>query len=240
VPVVDLDEEPPANPIVCSTRELVVYQNGYYEEARFVYRYIDTWFFRFDTVSGLTWVRSMRTCSRGGEVLSSAVIWELISDPDPEIVAKVLRDRQSREIADPVPLMSPVGPGVVNLGMWLAVADPGVQSVTASAAPGSWVTVQAEITETVYDMGNGDVVRCAGVGDPIPDSELDSVEQSPICGYTYPATNTGEPYTITITSTWSVTWTSSRGTSGTEEPIVLTTTVPYDVVEIQTVGGYGD
>ncbi len=167
-------------------------------------------------------------------------MWRLVGDPDPEIVAGVLRDRQSKNLPLPDPALSPVGTGYVQLGMWLAVDDPGPESVTASAASGSWVTVRAEIARTTFDMGNGDVVVCGGVGDPIPDSRLASVEESPVCGYTYTRLNDGEPYTISITSTWSVTWTSSRGTSGVLEPVTKTASFDYEVREIQTVGAPSD
>ena len=88
-----------------------------------------------------------------------------------------LYDRAVRDIAVPVPELSP-GPGYINLGMWMAVEDPGPNSVSASASPTTWVTVTAVLSETTFDMGNGDVVTCVGAGDPIPDNKLNSIEAS--------------------------------------------------------------
>jgi hypothetical protein len=241
VPVVEPADEGPAEvPVVCTTSELTVLQNDRYESGGYVYAYVDARYFRFDPDTGASWVRASRTCRRGDEVVSSGIIWELLTDPDPELVASVLRDRAAREIAPPSPSLSPSQRGVVQLGMWLAVNDPGPYEVTASATPGSWVTARAELTETRFDMGNGDVVVCAGAGDPIPDDTLDSLEPSPECGYTYRELDPDGYYVVTITSTWSVTWTSSRGTSGTQPPIVLSTTLEYPVVEIQSVGVAAD
>ena len=232
--------EPPEVPVVCTSVEVAASGSGRFESGGYVYVYVDTRALRFDAETGAGWVRATRTCRRGGEVVSRETIWQLITDPDPALVASVLRDRAAREIDPPVVSLSPSDQGVVQLGMWLAVADPGAYEVTASAAPGSWVTARAELSSTVFEMGNGDVVECDGAGDPIPDSALDSAEPSPVCGYTYRQLNGGEPFQVRVTSTWSVTWTSSRGTSGTQPPIVLSSTLDYPVVEIQTVGGPAD
>ncbi len=147
-----------------------------------------------------------------------------------------LYDRAVRDIDVPVPELSPVGPGYINLGMWMAVEDPGPYSVTASASPTTWVTVTAVLSETTFDMGNGEVVTCVGAGDPIPDNKLNSIEASRLCGYTFTARPDGNAVTITMTSSWSVSWTSSRGTGGTRAPISKSSTVEYQVLEIQTVG----
>jgi hypothetical protein len=231
------DESPPEVPVVCHTREVPYQRSERGELGGMSYVYIEGRYYRFDLATGQGWVRSRRTCRRGDEVVSSDLIWETVNDPDPAVVASILRDRQAKEIAPPAPLLSPVGPGVVNLGMWLAVADPGPYVVTASARPGSWVTARADLAETMFDMGNGDVVVCSGAGDPIPTDALDSTLESPVCGYTYTELNDGRPYTISVTSTWNVTWTSSRGTGGNEAPIVKSTSLDYEVLEIQTVGG---
>ena len=59
--------------------------------------------------------------------------------------------------------------GIVNLGMWLAVQDAGEVSVTAQLGP-IWATVRARQRDLTWDMGNGDVVSCTGVGTPIVDA----------------------------------------------------------------------
>jgi hypothetical protein len=214
--------------------------NSRVDTGRYLYFHIDARYWRAEPATGKLWVRATRICRQGDVQVSSDISWQLIGDPDPRIVADVLRDRQAKDLPLPDPELNPVGPGYVQLGMWLAVDDPGPESVTASATAGSWVTVTAQISETRFDMGNGDVVVCDGVGEPIPGWQLDSVDEGPNCGYTYRRLNDGEPYTITITTTWAVSFTSSRGTSGVLEPVTKTASFDYEVLEIQTVGGYGD
>ncbi len=147
-------------------------------------------------------------------------------------------DYLREQIPDATPAINPpvgVG-GVVNIGLWLAVQpNAPLGPVTAEAGPDSWVTVTANHDATNFDMGNGDIVTCDDHGDPIPDSELDSPEQSPICGYTYRQSSFDDaPYSLGIDAVWTIPWQSSSG------PGSLTHTqqseVSYDVDEIQTVG----
>ena len=42
--------------------------------------------------------------------------------------------------------------GIVNIGLWLAVADPGQVSITASVGP-VWATVTARYESTTWDFG---------------------------------------------------------------------------------------
>lgn len=143
----------------------------------------------------------------------------------------------------PLPVMDmspdPAIGGVVNLGMWLAINDPGEVPVTATAGAVS-ATVTAKLVSVQWSMGNGDVVDCAGIGTAISDSNL--VEQGP-CGYTYrwPSSRkyTGNDtlaYDVSVTGHWEVTFTTSTGRSGTLAPIDRTTSFAYQVREIQTVG----
>jgi hypothetical protein len=133
--------------------------------------------------------------------------------------------------------------GFVNLGLWLAVADPGQVSITASVGP-VWATVTARYERTMWSMGNGDAVECLGLGVPIVD--LDTVEQGP-CGYTYewPSapkfTGTEDlAYHASVTGHWAVSYATSSGRAGSLEPIARTTEFAYQVREIQTVRVAGD
>ncbi len=127
---------------------------------------------------------------------------------------------------------SPEAGGIVNLGLWLALAaqDP----VTVRAEAGSlWSEATVTLASTTWDMGNGDVVACDGPGVAIVDT--DTLEQGP-CGYTYlRASPDDDPYTMTVTATWAVSYRSSAG-SGSVGSIDRSVTVDYDVDEIQTVG----
>ena len=71
--------------------------------------------------------------------------------------------------------------GIVNIGLWLAVADPGRVTITAAVGP-VWATVTAEYRGTTWTFGNGDSTFCEGLGTPIIDTNTE--DQGP-CGYTY-------------------------------------------------------
>lgn len=139
----------------------------------------------------------------------------------------------------PIPALDmnppPSNGGIVNLGLWLAIVPP--EPVTARAeAGGLWAEVTASVESTSWDLGNGDVVHCDGTGTPIED--LDIVEQGP-CGYTYRSRSADdEPYVLSVTATWSVTYRSSGG-SGTLQALTTTASTTYDVDEIQTIGVQG-
>ena len=108
-------------------------------------------------------------------------------------------------------------------------------SVTARAG-NVWATTRGELVSTTFDFGNGDVVTCDGFGDPIPPSKADSIDESPVCGYTYRDVSPDGAYPLTITSTWAVSWVGSGGSGGDLGTLDRTTTVDYEVLEIQTVG----
>lgn len=107
--------------------------------------------------------------------------------------------------------------GLVGLPMWLWTAvGPttwGPNSATASV-PGLSVTAVARATRIVWDMGDGTRLTCAGPGTAWSPSASTTV--SPTCGHVYrrsSATRPGQVYTITATTTWSITW-SGGGQSG--------------------------
>jgi hypothetical protein len=128
--------------------------------------------------------------------------------------------------------------GIVNIGLWLAVADPGQVSITASVGP-VWATVTARYESTTWNLGNGDSVVCEGLGTPIVDTSTE--DQGP-CGYTYrwPSAPkfTGSDdlaYHASVTGHWVVTYGTSTGASGMLPAVDRTTEFLYQVREIQTV-----
>jgi len=155
------------------------------------------------------------------------------------LIASAHRSVTAR-VPDPSMNMNPdpaVG-GVVNIGLWLAVADPGLVSITASVGP-VWATVTARYRGTTWSMGNGEVVVCEGLGTPIVD--VNTADQGP-CGYTYrwPSaprfSGTDDlAYHDSVTGHWMVTYATSTGRSGTLAPIDRSTQFSYRVREIQTV-----
>lgn len=140
----------------------------------------------------------------------------------------------------PVPDVNPapVNGGIVNVGLWLAVEDQVMAPVSAQAGPNAWITVSPRLASTRYGFGNGDAIDCEGTGVPIRDvhPDLDVLEQSPTCGYTYRTSSPDDdPYRLTVTTVWVLPYTSSQG-GGVLTPLERSVTVDYDVDEIQTVG----
>lgn len=225
-------------PLVCDEWDaIIVMRNGVEVRGGYRYIYIDANAFRTVLATGAVEQYMERWCTRGTE-RSHQIGWVQITDPDPRISIPETVVEVRRRVLAPAPDLSPTTRGVVNLGMWLAVEEPVENPVTAraSAAPGSWAETSATLESTTFDFGNGDVVVCDGVGDPIPESAKDSIEPSPTCGYVVREPGT---LTITVTSRWSVVSTTSRGDVEVQDDIVLPTTFEYRVIEIQTVGQSG-
>ena len=159
-----------------------------------------------------------------------------------DVDALIASAHQSVTARVPAPSMNmnpdPAVGGVVNIGLWLAVADPGQVSITASVGP-VWATVTARYRGTTWSMGNGDVVECDGLGTPIVD--VNTADQGP-CGYTYRWPSAPKfsgtydlAYHDSVTGHWVVTYATSTGRSGTLAPIDRATQFSYRVREIQTV-----
>ena len=143
-------------------------------------------------------------------------------------------DRARRAVPAPALAMSPSpeAGGIVNLGLWLALAGQEPLTVRAEAGP-HWAEATVTLTSTSWSMGNGDVVTCDGPGTPIVDTEV--LDEGP-CGYTYRRSSPDDaPYRFSVTATWAVDYESSGG-SGTAGTIDRTLSVDYDVDEIQTIG----
>lgn len=156
--------------------------------------------------------------------------------PTPAQLVDGVRSEVLRLIPQPIPDISPPGPGWVNLGMWLAVQP--VEPITVdNTIVGYSVSVTATPTSTSFQIDDEPAVVCAGFGTPIVD--LDTVEQGP-CGYTFrDVTAVDRPATITVTTTWSIDYTTSVHGSGHYGELDQTADVLYEVREIQTVGTRG-
>ena len=175
----------------------------------------------------------IRNCPGGN---NEPFYWAAAAIDPVDLIPSALARARSR-LAAPTPAINPdaAAGGIVNLGMWLAVDDPGTTTARASLA-GVWAQVTAQPTNITVDLGNGDTVTCADLGTPIPDDALDSLDEGP-CGYTYRQSSPDdEPYQLTITTNHAITWSTSSGASGTLNPIARSATIDYDVDEIQTVG----
>jgi hypothetical protein len=155
---------------------------------------------------------------------------------DPQVVIDAAYASAQAQIPTPAIDISPspaVG-GIVNVGMWLAVGDPGQVNAFASVGP-VWASITARFTGTTWDMGNGDVVTCDGLGTPYAPGS-NTLDAGP-CGYTYEQASLGvAPYHVVVSGHWDVSLATSSGRAEALTPIDMSLEFDYDVDEIQTVG----
>lgn len=156
---------------------------------------------------------------------------------DPATLIQPAVDRARARLPLPTPIQSPapdVG-SVVNLGLWFSIEDPGVTSARATAA-GVWAEATGTFVGVTIDPGDeSPIIECDGFGEPYPDGTNDP-DEGP-CGYTYlQPTPDGEPYIVTYTITYDITWRTSDGRSGSVGAFDRDFSFPFDVNEIQIVG----
>ena len=139
-----------------------------------------------------------------------------VSNVDPAVLAE--QARRALPLSPPVVGTSPSSDAdqLVGVPTWLWVDD-GWMPVTATASlPGVSVTVTATPESVVWEMGNGDRVVCRGRGTAY-DPDRPDAGQSTDCAYTYrrsSASQPGQRYPVTATTTWRVSWTASGVAGG--------------------------
>lgn len=127
--------------------------------------------------------------------------------------------------------------GIVGMPVWMWVDRPDARTygpASNSATDGSVsVTIQAKVSRSVWEMGDGHVVTCTTAGTVYEDRF--GKNMSPDCGYRYSRQGT---YTVRATTTWDIAWTANTGQSGTI-PLTLTATRTVVIGEVQviTTGG---
>jgi hypothetical protein len=181
-----------------------------------------------------------RICDTGTGQTSASIVW-LPAPPaiDPQVLARQALDRTP--IPSPeIRLNPPAGQDqVVNVPTWMWIDPTAWAPVSATASAGSvTVTATATPTSVSWDMGNGDVVVCAGPGTPY-DHSASAEDQQSDCSYTYRRSSASRPtgaFTMQVTMTWGVTWTATGAPGGGSLGVAQRTTAsPVRVAEIQAV-----
>lgn len=139
---------------------------------------------------------------------------------DPRVLAQQAIDSMALRAPD-IGMAPPPGSasGLVGLPVWMWVEtspDTTGPAQASASAGGVTVTAVAQVSQVVWDMGDGSSVTC-GVGTPY---RAGVATASPDCGHVYAQASSrhvpgGGPWPITATSTWTITW-SGGGASGTE------------------------
>lgn len=175
------------------------------------------------------------SCPGGGGGLRFVPTREAV---DVQAVIDLAVDRARASLPVPTLAINPAaGVGApAQLGLWLAVEDPGQINVVAQVGE-VWAAATARYVGTSWDMGNGDVVECDGLGTPYPVGS-NIVDEGP-CGYTYRLPSDIGVRRVTVSGRWSVQLTTFDGRDELLDPGISTTGFDYRVYEIVAVGEPG-
>lgn len=150
--------------------------------------------------------------------------------PPAALVAQVALDQVTFTV--PRPHLSPAESAhqITGLRTWFWLdPDEWVAATARAELPGIWAEVTAAPVRAVWTPGDGSpAVTCAGPGRPHPGTSGATTD----CGHTYTDVGT---FTLRVAVTYEVTWTSSTGETGVEDPIVLTTDLSVPVEQRQAV-----
>jgi hypothetical protein len=159
-----------------------------------------------------------------------------------ELTTKDLADQAYAELSPPVLAIgtAPIGrEGLVGLPEWFWIDANDYQTLQATVAlAGLSATVTAKPGPLVINPGDGQgSFTCPGPGTPYNTSEPASGQQS-ACTFLYPQPSAGQPgnvFRVSISVTWTATWTGSDGAGGTLTPITRTTTIALPIAQAETV-----
>jgi hypothetical protein len=172
--------------------------------------------------------------------------------------AVVLAGTLARTAANQLPLPTPraqhnpTGDALVGLATWWWVDPAAWQPLRQRTQAGPvWAEVTATPVSTTWDAGDGSApVTCAGPGTAY-DASLPESQQSTDCSHTYRRSSADQPqtgpsvndrfFTVTVTTSWQVTWNGPAGSGGTLPVLTTSSSFPLAVAQRQTVvtGGSG-
>lgn len=151
--------------------------------------------------------------------------------PTAAVALLALHAREQVTLTAPRPRLSPDGvPQVTGLRTWFWLDPAAWQAETVRAEiPGLWTEVTATPTRADWDPGDGAApITCAGPGRPHPGTSDATTD----CGHAYEVVGS---YSLSVTVTYTVTWRSSTGETGVQDPFVLRADLPVTVTQRQVV-----
>jgi hypothetical protein len=159
------------------------------------------------------------------------------------LTTKDLADEAYAELSPPALSVDTAPPsrldGLVGLPewFWIEAADYRMLSRTIALA-GLSATVTAKPGPLVIDPGDSrPSFSCPGPGTPYDPSESAASQQSD-CTYLYTQPSASQPdneFTVSVSVTWTATWTGTGGTGGMLAPITRTTTIAVPIAQAETV-----
>jgi hypothetical protein len=193
-------------------------------------------------------------CSEGTVYLGLYVPPAASNLPPAVALAGSLAQSAANRLVLPAPLVrhNPSGRALVGLATWWWVdsAQWRVLRQRTQAGP-VWAEVTATPVSTTWDAGDGTApLVCDGPGTPYDTTRPESM-QNTSCAHTYRRSSADQPqsgpslndryFTVTVTTTWRVTWRGSSGSGGALPAMSTTSRFPLAVAQRQTVvtGGSG-
>jgi hypothetical protein len=165
---------------------------------------------------------------------------------DGEILARMAR-AALRLPTISVQTSPPAARNDVNLPMYVAVSyngNPHPSDTASVRTPGGVLSATVTATRPTVTLSAGASSgqvrlydRCGARGSRYTGNP----RARPSCGVTFFAPSAGHPYLLTVTATWTVTWSDSQGNRGTfvTPPARRSVLVPVTVREIQSINGSG-
>jgi hypothetical protein len=193
-------------------------------------------------------------CSDGSVYLSLFVPPAANNVPAPVVLAGSLAEKAVNQLRLPVPEVhtNPQGQALVGLSEWLWVDQRQWRTLRQRTQAGPvWAVVTARPMSVSWDPGDGSQpVVCAGPGTPYDPSESADAQRTD-CSYTYARSSASQPQTgpnendrffsVTVTTSWLVSWVGAGGTGGTLPVMTRSSTFPLAVAEREALvtGGSG-
>jgi hypothetical protein len=148
--------------------------------------------------------------------------------------------------------LDPRGRALVNLPEWFWIPPAQWRPLTQRTRAGAvWALVTARPVSTSWDPGDGSQpFSCDGPGTPY-DASRSAAQQTSDCSYSYQRSSAAQPqsgpdpndrfFTVTVTTTWSVSWVGAGGTGGALPAMTRSTSFDLAVAQRESVvtGGSG-
>jgi hypothetical protein len=158
------------------------------------------------------------------------------------LTPKDLADQAYRQLSPPALTIgtAPIGrEGLVGLPEWFWIDAGGYETLSKTVSLGGLsATVTAKPGPLVINPGDGQAsFTCQGPGTPYDPSEPASSQQSS-CTFLYTQPSAGQPgneFTVSISVTWTASWTGTGGVGGTLAPITRTATIELPIAQAETV-----
>ncbi|HEX8508188.1 MAG TPA: hypothetical protein VF635_01635, partial [Propionibacteriaceae bacterium] len=132
----------------------------------------------------------------------------------------------------PAPSLNRWDMAAVGYPLWLWSEGNTNPAPVSDSAGGLFVSLDADVSKIVYDMGDGTTVTCTGVGTKWG-PWVTAGQASPDCGHVYekPSLPKGS-YTVTATTHWSVAWTVTGQTGVIPFIQSAQTTIPVGELQV--------